>query len=147
MTVTADVRARYYPDKGAADLPQPIHGTVQAAFQNPQDQYLFGAQAVDIALNRQLEDSIHTRVGTGLSAGDQNTLSAEVRKALRDSMTPAPAALPRDFPFADFKGLGSGASQVIALPFQLSGAPAPASGVQPLTQSLHWFEPFCCRNQ
>jgi len=47
-----------------------------------------------------------------------------------------PATLPRDFPSSEFKGLGSGASEVIALPFQLSGGQAPASGVQPLTQSF-----------
>ena len=44
--------------------------------------------------------------------------------------------LPPDFPFADFKGLGSGPSRAIALPFQLSGAGPPASGLQPLTQSF-----------
>ena len=47
-----------------------------------------------------------------------------------------PVDLPANFPFADFKGLGSGSSQAIALPFQLSGAAPPASGLQSLTQSF-----------
>jgi len=136
VTVTADVRARYYPDQGAADLPRPIHGTVQAAFRIRRINTFSGPKLLILPSTDDSKIQFIPASGTGLSAGDQNTLSAEVRKALRDSMTPAPAALPRDFPFADFKGLGSGASQVIALPFQLSGAPAPASGVQPLTQSF-----------
>ena len=59
-----------------------------------------------------------------------------MRKFLREGLRLLPVNLPTGFPFADFKGLGSGQSQVIALPFQLSGANPPASGVQGLTQSF-----------
>jgi hypothetical protein len=74
--------------------------------------------------------------GTGLTAADESRLSVELRKALRDSLTLVPVDLSPGFPFADFKGLGSGPNEVIALPFQLSGAGPPASGVQGLTQSF-----------
>ena len=47
-----------------------------------------------------------------------------------------PIDLPADFLFSDFKGLGSGSNQVIALPFQLSGATSPSNGIQSLTQSF-----------
>jgi peroxiredoxin len=136
VTVNAAIRARYYPDQGAADLPRPIHGNVQAAFKIRKISTPSGPKLLILPSTEDAKIQFIAAPGSGLSAGDQSTLSVEVRKALRDSMTPAPAALPNDFPFADFKGLGSGASQVIALPFQLSGAPAPASGVQPLTQSF-----------
>src|SRR5262249_58822952 len=70
--------------------------------------------------------------GSGLSALDENALAVQVRKVLREDMVLLPVDLPPNFPFAVFRGLGS----AIALPFQLSGASAPASGVQPLTQSF-----------
>ncbi len=136
VTVTAAIRARYYPDPGATDLPAPIHGTVQAAFSVRKISTASGPKLLILPSTQDAKIQFIAAPGSGLSAADQNTLSAEVRRALRDSMTPAPAALPRNFPFSDFKGIGSGASQVIALPFQLSGAPAPASGVQPLAQSF-----------
>jgi peroxiredoxin len=136
VTVTAAIRARYYPDQGAADLPAPIHGVVQAAFIVRKVNTSLGPKLLILPSTQDAKTQFIAAPGSGLSTGDQATLSVEVRKALRDSMTPAPAALPRDFPFTDFKGLGSGTSQVIALPFQLSGAAAPASGVQPLSQSF-----------
>jgi peroxiredoxin len=136
VDVTAAIRVRYYPDPGAADLPAPIHGTVQAAFSVRKVSTRSGPKLLILPSTQDAKIQFIAAPGSGLSAADQNTLSVEVRRALRDSMTPAPAALPRNFPFSDFKGLGSGASQVIALPFQLSGAAAPASGVQPLTESF-----------
>lgn len=136
VTVNAAIRARYYPDQGAADLPRPIHGNVQAAFRVRKISTSTGPKLLILPSTDDAKIQFIAATGSGLSTGDQSTLSVEVRRALRESMTPAPAALPRDFPFADFKGLGSGTAQVIALPFQLSGAPAPASGLQPLAQSF-----------
>jgi peroxiredoxin len=78
----------------------------------------------------------HAAPGSGLSAADENTLAVHIRNFLRSGLNMPPVDLPANFPFSQFKGLGSGSSQVIALPFQLSGAAAPASGVQPLTQSF-----------
>jgi peroxiredoxin len=130
VTVNAAIRARYYPDQGAADLPAPIHGNVQAAFMVRKVSAASGPKLLIWPSTEDAKIQFIAAPGSGLSTGDQNTLSVEVRKALR------PAALPRDFPFTDFKGLGSGTNQAIALPFQLSGAPSPASGVQPLTQSF-----------
>jgi peroxiredoxin len=136
VTVNAAIRARYYPDQGTTDLPAPVHGNVQVAFRIRKIGSRSGPKLLILPSTEDAKIQFIAAPGSGLSVSDQNTLSAEVRKALRESMTPAPAALPRDFPFSDFKGVGSGATQAIALPFQLSGASAPASGVQPLTQSF-----------
>ena len=134
VAVTAAIRARYYADAGAADLPAPIHGTVQAAFNVRKVSTRAGPKLLILPSTQDAKIQFIAASGSGLSAADQDTLSVEVRRSLRDSMTPA--ALPRNFPFSDFKGIGSGASQVIALPFQLSDAAPPASGVQPLSQSF-----------
>lgn len=136
VTMNAGIRARYYPDQSATDLPAPVHGNVQAAFKIRKINSRSGPKLLIFPSTDDAKIRFNAAPGSGLSAGDENTLSVEVRRALRESMMPSPAALPRDFPFTYFKGLGSGSSQVIALPFQLSGAPAPASGVQPLTQSF-----------
>jgi peroxiredoxin len=82
-----------------------------------------------------------TAPGTGLSAADEWRIAAEVRQVLRQGLTMTPVDLPTvdlptNFPFTVFKGLGSGSSQVIALPLHLSGASLPASGLQSLTQSF-----------
>jgi len=136
VNVIAAIRARYYPDQGAPDLPQPVHGTVQAAFRVRKVNTASGPKVLLLPSTDDSKIQFIAAPGSGLSAADENTLSVEVRKALRESFAPSPAALPRDFPFTDFKVVGSGASRVIVLPFQLSDAPAPASGVQPLAQSF-----------
>ena len=136
VTITAAVRARYYPDQGAADLPAPIHGMVQAALRIRRVNTGAGPKLLILPSTDDSKIQFIPAPGSGLGAAEQNRLSVEVRKALRESMAPSPPTLPRDFPFSVFKWLGSGASQVVALPFQLSGAPEPASGVQPLTQSF-----------
>ena len=71
----------------------------------------------------------------------------QVRKFLRESLRLLPVNLPMDFPFADFKGLGSGPSQVIALPFQLSGAGPPASGRSRPDAVVHRLERIRLRRQ
>src|ERR1700738_323460 len=136
VITTAGIRARYYPDQGAPDLPAPVHGNVQAAFKIRKVNSRSGPKLLIFPATDDAKIQFNAAPGSGLSAADETALAVEVRRALRESMMPSPAALPRDFPFTDFKGLGSGSSQVIALPFQLSGAPTPASGVQPLTQSF-----------
>jgi peroxiredoxin len=142
ITVHVGIRAQYYPDSGTADLPAPIHGDVHAAFEVrkvPVFPFPFGSRTkllpTRLVISPSSQDSkiqFTAAPGSGLSAFDENALAVQVRKVLRD-MTLLPVDLPRNFPFDVFKGLGS----AIALPFQLSpGASAPASGVQPLTQSF-----------
>jgi peroxiredoxin len=151
ITVHAGIRAQYYPDSGTTDLPAPIHGDVHAAFEVRTIQ--IGPDGSQRAGRVDFIPVLHTRLlispssqdakiqftaapGSGLSAFDENALAVQVRKVLRENLVVLPVDLPSDFRFTFFKGLGSGSSQAIALPFQLSNAPAPASGVQPLNQSI-----------
>lgn len=136
ITVHANIRAQYYPDPGTTDLPAPIHGEVHAAFEVRRTQTGSGTRLLISPSPQDAKIQFTAAPGSGLSAGQANALAVQVRKVLREQMVLLPVDLPPGFPFAVFKGLGSGASQAIALPFQLSGAQAPASGVQPLTQSF-----------
>jgi peroxiredoxin len=136
VTVRAHVRARYYPDPGTSELPAPIHGEVSAGFDVRKVPSSSGTRLLIRPSSQDAKIQFIAAPGTGLSAADENRIAAQVRKFLREGLRLLPVNLPADFPFADFKGLGSGQSQVIALPFQLSGANPPASGVQGLTQSF-----------
>jgi peroxiredoxin len=149
VTVHVGVRAHYYPDPGTTDMPKPVHGEVQAAFEVRQ------ASPLVFEMSRSREErALHpprgvfrrrlliqassddnkiqfiTAPGTSLSAADVDKISAQVRKAVRESFTVLPVDLPSDFPFFDFKGLGSGPGAAIALPVQLSGAALPAGAIQ-----------------
>jgi peroxiredoxin len=62
--------------------------------------------------------------GTNLSAAEVNEISGEIRKALRKNFVPTDVEIPADFPLSEFIALGSGSSQTIALPFQLSDSSA-----------------------
>jgi peroxiredoxin len=149
VTVHVGVRAHYYPDPGTTDMPKPVHGEVQAAFEVRQA----GPLVFEMSRSRE-EHAVHpppgvfrrrlliqpssddnkiqfiTALGTGLSAADVDKISAQVRKAVRESFTVLPVDLPTGFPFTEFKGLGSSPGQAIALPLQLSGAALPAGGLQ-----------------
>ena len=136
VTVQARVRAHYFPDPGTPDLPGPVHGEVCAAFDVRKVQSSSGARLLIRPSSQDSKIQFVAAPGTGLTAADENRITAEVCKVLRQGFTLPPVDLPPDFPFADFKGLGSDPSRAIALPFQLSGAGPPASGLQPLTQSF-----------
>lgn len=130
VTVQAFVRAHYFPDPNTNDLPEPIHGAVQATFEVRQTTSAAGKR---LLIQPSADDSkiqFLAAAGTGLSAADVATLSAQVRNAVRESFPLLPVDLPAGFGFSDFKGLGSGPGQAVALPLQLSGAPPPAAGAQ-----------------
>jgi peroxiredoxin len=135
VTVHASIRAHYYPDPDTTILPAPVHGDLHIGF----DVHKVGSHSgTKLVIRPSSDDSkiqFTAAAGTGLDAVEQSRIAAEIRKVIREGLTQIPVDLPRDFPFADFKGLGSGANQVIALPFQLSGAP-PTGGPQSLTQSF-----------
>lgn len=136
ITVHAQVRAHYYPDSGTTPLPAPIHGELRATFNVRRMRTHSGTR---LLIQPSTDDSKYAFIaapGTGLSEPEQSRLAAEVRKVIRDGLTLLPVDLPSNFPFSDFKGLGSGSNQVIALPLQLSGAGLPASGLGSLTQSF-----------
>jgi thiol-disulfide isomerase/thioredoxin len=130
VTVHASVRAHYFPDPGTTDLPQPIHGEVQATFEVRQTQSAAGKRLLIQPSAQDSKIQFITAPGTGLNAGDVDRIAAQVRKAVRDSFPLLPVDLPAGFGFSDFKGVGSGPGQAVALPIQLSGAPPPPGGAQ-----------------
>src|SRR5438046_508185 len=116
-------------------LPAPVHGDLHIGFDVHKVQSHSGMRLVIQPSSQDSKIQFTAASGTGLDAVEQSRIAAEIRKVIREGLTQIPVDLPSNFPFADFKGLGSGANQVIALPFQLSGAP-PAGGPQSLTQSF-----------
>ena len=137
VTVHAWVRAHYTADPGTTDLPQPIHGEVQARFEVRLGPIRSGTQQLLIQPSAQ-DSKIQflAASGTGLNTADVATISAQVRKAVRESFTLLPVDLPADFPFTQFKALGYGPGQALALPIKLSGAGPPAGNIQSVTD---WF--------
>ena len=135
VTVHARIRAHYYPDPDTTILPAPVHGDLHIGFDVHKVQSHSGMRLVIQPSSQDSKIQFTAASGTGLDAVEQSRIAAEIRKVIREGLTQIPVDLPSNFPFADFKGLGSGANQVIALPFQLSGAP-PAGGPQSLTQSF-----------
>lgn len=152
VEVRAHVRAHYTPDPGTTDLPQPIHGEIRATFElrvelpivvgdlEPVETLAETARlrALGWLLRRRLviqpsaqDNKINfiPAPGSGMDAVEASRISAEVRKALRQSIKMPPVDL-TGFPFGGFKGLASGAGEAFALPLQLSNAAAPASGMQ-----------------
>ncbi|MFO1092477.1 MAG: hypothetical protein U0992_04065 [Planctomycetaceae bacterium] len=129
ITVHVNVRAIYTPDPGTLDLPQPVHGEVQATFEVHTTTTPTGRR---LSIRPSPQDSKIVFVpapGAGLSAADAATLSTQVRKAVRESIQLLPVDLPAGFEFSEFRGLGSGTGQVLALPLQLSNAAPPTGGV------------------
>jgi len=74
--------------------------------------------------------------GTGLTGAEVSRISGEVRDIVREKFTPQPVDLPPDFPFSEFKVIGSGANQVVALPIQVSNAPLPTGRIQNLDENF-----------
>ncbi len=133
VIVSVVIRARYIPDPGAGPLPQPIHGEVQVAYQvRPKkvpDATRPNGERIDFVVDVPPQDSkIVFKDFAGLAPADVNALTAHIRAAIRSEFKPEIVDLPSDFQFFDFTEVGGG--QAIAIPMQLSGAPAPpgASG-------------------
>ena len=73
--------------------------------------------------------------GTGLTTAEVSQISGEVRDIVREQFTPQPVDLPPDFPFSEFKVIGSGANQVVALPIQVSDSHCPQAASDSSTKT------------
>jgi peroxiredoxin len=136
VTVHAHIRAHYYPDDGTNAMPEPLHGEVQATFDVRQVSSFPWHRGKRLVIQASSQDSQILFIpapGTGLSATDVARISAQVRKAVRESFTLLPVDLPPDFAFSDFKGLGTGPGQALALPIKLSGPGTPSGNIQSVT--------------
>jgi peroxiredoxin len=138
-TLLTDVRAHYDPDSGAGQIAaadHPLHGEVRAAFELS---VLSSASGRKLSVRPSSKDNkiqFIAASGTGLTSAEVSRISGEVRDILREKFTPQPVDLPPEFPFSEFKVIGSGASQVIALPIQVSDAPLPAGRIHNLDQNF-----------
>jgi hypothetical protein len=136
VTVHAHIRARYRPDPDTADLPEPLHGEVRAAFDI---ELLSAAGGRRLRIQPSQDDAKIQFVpapGSGLAPSEAAAVAAEVRRALREGLRLLPVDVPPDFPFEAFKGVGTGAGQALVLGLQLSGAPPPPGGLQAVTQPV-----------
>lgn len=135
VTIRANVRARYLPDPGFAQLPEPIHGEVRAVYLIQPKTLPDGRKALGVKVSpddTQLQ--FVAAPGSGLTPAEAGLIADQVRKALRRHFAPADIELPDDFAFSKFKALGTG--ETIALPVQLSGAPVPPGGLSSITTDL-----------
>jgi hypothetical protein len=138
-TLLTDVRAHYDPDSGAGEIAaadHPLHGEVRAAFELS---VLSSASGRKLSVRPSSKDSkieFIAASGTGLTGAEVSRISGEVRDILREKFTPQPVDLPPEFPFSEFKVIGSGANQVVALPIQLSDSPLPAGRIQNLDDNF-----------
>ena len=138
-TLLTDVRAHYDPDSGAgaiAAADHPLHGEVRAAFELS---VLSSASGRKLSVRPSSKDSkiqFTAAAGTGLTGAEVSRISGEVRDIVREKFTPQLVDLPPDFPFSEFKVIGSGANQVVALPIQVSDSPLPAGRIQNLDQDF-----------
>ena len=123
------------PEKIAA-VDHPLHGEVRAAFELS---VLSSASGRKLSVRPSSKDSkiqFIAASGTGLTGAEVSRISGEVRDILREKFTPQPVDLPPEFPFSEFKVIGSGANQVVALPIQLSDSPLPAGRIQNLDDNF-----------
>jgi peroxiredoxin len=138
-TLLTDVRAHYDPDSGAGEIAaadHPLHGEVRAAFELL---VLSSASGRKLSVRPSSKDSkvqFIAASGTGLTGAEASRISGEVRDIVREKFTPQPVDLPPEFPFSEFKVIGSGANQVIALPIQVSDSPLPTGRIQNLDENF-----------
>lgn len=136
VTIHVHVRGHYAPDLNTTDMPAPIHGEVQAVFEVRKVDTTTGRRLLIKPSSQDAKIQFIAAPGSGLSAGDAGKIATQVRKALRESFTLVPVDLPADFPFAEFKGVGGGSGQAVALPLQLSQNAPPPGGIQSITTSF-----------
>jgi hypothetical protein len=138
-TLVTNVRAHYDPDSGAGEIAaadHPLHGEVRAAFELS---VLSSASGRKLSVRPSSKDSkiqFNAASGTGLTGAEVSRISGEVRDIVREKFTPQPVDLPPDFAFSEFKVIGSGANQVIALPIQVSDSPLPTGRIQNLDENF-----------
>jgi peroxiredoxin len=138
-TLLTDVRAHYDPDSGAGEIAaadHPLHGEVRAAFELS---VLSSASGRKLSVRPSSKDSkieFIAASGTGLTGAEVSRISGEVRDIVREKFTPQPVDLPPDFPVSEFKVIGSGANQVVALPIRVSDSPLPTGRIQNLDENF-----------
>ena len=81
VTVSAGIRAQYSPDPDTVDLPAPIHGDVNAAFDVRMEPSGSGTRLHISPSSDDAKIRFSAAPGSGLSAADENTLAVQILKA------------------------------------------------------------------
>ncbi|MCG6859910.1 MAG: TlpA family protein disulfide reductase [Chromatiaceae bacterium] len=131
VTAHVDIRANYIPESDTQEMPKPVHGEVRITFSvMPKSLPGYGAGTKVLSVEIPADDAkiqYTTAPGSGLTSGEVNKIEKQIRKAVRSGFEPINTELPPGFEFDRFKALGSGSSQVLALPVTLSGGLGPAA--------------------
>lgn len=132
LSCSVFARAQYLPDPGTQSLGQPIHGEVRIDYTPRVVTSPLGERGLSVPFPAN-DSNIRflPEPGTGLSSGQTNEIQTQIRKVLRSRFKPMLVPLQGDFPFADFKGVGSmpvvpSQALAIALPASLANAAPPA---------------------
>lgn len=136
VVIHAPIRAHYYPDPGTTELPATIHGEVHATYDVTKIPHRGGRRLLIRPSAQDGKIGFTAAPGSGLTSPQVSRISGEVRKFVREGLSLLPVDLPADFAFSDFKGLGTGQDQAIALPLQISGAALPSTGPHGITESF-----------
>ena len=129
------IRMHYSPDPGTAAMPAPIHGDVHITF------------SVETSLAKDLDKMLlHVKLppgngtvtfapaqGSGTTAADAKQIAEQIRLALTELFEPMSIELPKSVTFTHFKALGSGDTQVVALPMRLKKAQGPDPSLAGIT--------------
>src|SRR5207249_11078374 len=100
------VRANYLPDHGTTPLPEPIHGEIRISYQLV-PKTVQGKNKLEVVVpadNSRIQ--FFPAPGSGLSPAAAEDIAVHVRKAVRERFTVAPVALPDNFKYFEYKGLG-----------------------------------------
>ena len=141
VTVEVRVRAHLHPDPGSAAMPEWIHGDVRAVYRTTAVM-VSGQRKIRVQPPTQDNQVQFTPVGSsGLTSAETVTVTTEVRRALQRSFAPLDVDLPPGVAFDQFRALaGPGGSVALALPLQITGAPAGPGGLGTVNQNFIRFE-------
>jgi hypothetical protein len=140
------VRAHYSPDPGSQAMPKPIHGEVTIGYEIT-SQFVNGKRVLDVRVSPQ-DSRIQFKPapGSGLTAAQDATLTAQIRKALREKFEPTAVGVDNAFPFTEFVGVGmqpaSTKALALALPFQAQGAASQPGSIASVTNPFIGLSEF-----
>jgi peroxiredoxin len=130
VSVRCQLRALYFPDPGTAVLPEPIHGELRATFTVDVSPSVNDGTLLEVT--PPTDDSkvqFLPAPGASLTAAETKQIERQIGLFLRKKFEPINHELPGDFKFKQFKALGSGSTQAVALPLMLSTPHIPALGL------------------
>jgi hypothetical protein len=139
VMVHAYVRAQYVPDDGTATVPAPIHGEIRAIYTVKPRTLPDGRKVLRYGLRGRQPPSVHRSRRTGLTAGDVDTIAAQMRglaEPVRASRRGASGTSP-----SRVQTLGPVGGK-LSSSLQLSGAPLPATGIW-VYEPVHRLQRIC----